>query len=274
MQKHIAIQGVKGSFHHIAAQGCFGQDIVLEECLSFDDTVNSLLEHKSDAVVMALENSIAGSILPNYALIDKHDLQIVGERYLDVQHCFMALPEQSINAITEVYSHPMALLQCKPFFKAYPHIKLIEDKDTAEAARRIKDAQLKNTAAIASSLAADVFGLEILAESIQANKQNETRFVILNRKEDAKVSEINKASLRFELPHKTGSLVQLLKVMELFNLNLTKIQSLPRIDTPWRYVFFVDVVFGDIETFENASSELQKQSEHFKILGLYKNGKA
>ena len=146
MIKAVAIQGIKGSFHHIVSQQYFGNDMVLEECMSFDRVVDSLLTNRCEAGIMAIENSIAGSILPNYALIDNYQLHIIGEHYLDIQHHLMALPNQSIEDIKEVYSHPMALLQCKEFFKKYPHIKLIEDKDTAEVAERIHLKQLKGIA--------------------------------------------------------------------------------------------------------------------------------
>ncbi|MGY0393417.1 prephenate dehydratase [Bizionia sp. KMM 8389] len=274
MKKAIAIQGIKGSFHHIVAQQYFGETVQLIECMSFDAVVNCLLKKETDAVVMALENSIAGSIIPNYALIDTYDLQVVGERYLDIQHQLMALPNQSIQDITEVYSHPMALLQCKTFFKSYPHIKLIEDKDTAEVAKRIQEEQLKGVAAIASSLAAKLFNLEILSESIQDIKHNETRFVIVKRSNSEPTKElVNKASLKFELEHKRGSLATILNVMSDCELNLTKIQSLPKIETPWKYAFFVDVTFEDYKHFQKALTILEIMSQEFKILGQYKHAK-
>jgi prephenate dehydratase len=179
MQKPVAIQGIKGSFHHEVAQLYFNDKAEVVECMSFDSTVDSLLKGDTDYSVMALENSIAGSIIPNYALIDSHNLHIVGEYYLDIQHHLMALPNQTIDDIKEVYSHPMALLQCKAFFKQYPHIKLIEDKDTAEVAQRIQKHQIKNVAAIASRLAAQLFELNIISESIQTIKHNETRFMVV-----------------------------------------------------------------------------------------------
>ena len=164
MIKTVAIQGIKGSFHHIVSQDYFGEDTAVNECLSFDETVDALLSGKTEVAIMALENSIAGSIIPNYALIDNNNLHIVGEYYLDIQHNLMALPNQNIEDIKEVHSHPMALLQCKAFFKNYPHIKLVEDKDTADVAKRIQDQNLKGIAAIASSLAASIFELNIISE--------------------------------------------------------------------------------------------------------------
>ncbi|WP_053970307.1 prephenate dehydratase [Mangrovimonas sp. ST2L15] len=272
--RSVAIQGVKGSFHHIVAEDYFGREVHVEECLTFDGVVQSLMDGITDAVIMAIENSIAGSIIPNYALLDNHNLHIVGEYYLDVQHQLMALPGQQLQDIHEVYSHPMALLQCKEFFKQYPHIKLIEDKDTAEVAQRIREKGLKHVAAIASKLAAELFDLEILAESIQTIKHNETRFVVV-KKQNSLVPEadINKASIRFELEHKRGSLAAVLNVMSDCRLNLTKIQSLPKINTPWKYAFFVDVTFDKITDFKKAKALIEIMAEEFKVLGEYKNAK-
>ncbi|WP_282134181.1 prephenate dehydratase [Seonamhaeicola maritimus] len=274
MIKTVAIQGVKGSFHHIVSQQFFDKDVSNIECLTFDEVVDSLISEDCDAAIMALENSIAGSIIPNYALIDKYNLHLVGEHYVDVQHNLMALPGQSIEDIQEVYSHPMALLQCKDFFKQYPHIKLVEDKDTAEVAQRIHENELKGIGAIASVLAAEIFELEILGRSIQTIKHNETRFAIVKRtNSEVPENEINKASLKFEADHKRGSLATILNVMSDCKLNLTKIQSLPIIETPWKYAFFVDVTFGDYNDFKKAKSVIEIMGEGFKILGEYKNAK-
>lgn len=274
MIKTVAIQGVQGSFHHIVSQDYFGVDTAVDECLSFDDTVDALLSGKTEAAIMALENSIAGSIIPNYALIDTHNLQIVGEHYLDIQHNLLVLPNQKIEDIQEVYSHPMALLQCKVFFKNHPHIKLVEDKDTAEVARRIQEGKIKGIAAIASKLAASIFKLDVLAESIQTIKHNETRFAIVRQKKSKiSKSEINKATVKFELDHKRGSLAAILNVMSDCKLNLTKIQSLPKIQTPWVYAFFVDITFNDYNHFIKAKSIIKIMATHFKVLGEYKNAK-
>lgn len=274
MIKKVAIQGIKGSFHHIVSKHYFDETVTVLECLSFDKVVDSLLTHKTDAAVMAIENSIVGSIIPNYALIDNHQLHIIGEYYLDIQHHLMALPNQKIDDIAEVYSHPMALLQCKEFFKKNPHIKLIEDKDTAEVAQRIQQHQLKNVGAIASSMASELFNLEILAESIQTIKHNETRFVIVKTtNSEIPKNDINKASLKFELEHKRGSLATVLNVLSDCKLNLTKIQSLPKIETPWKYSFFVDVTFDNYKHYDKAKSIIQLMAENFKILGEYKNAR-
>ncbi|WP_028284332.1 prephenate dehydratase [Olleya marilimosa] len=274
MIKTVAIQGIKGSFHHIVSQNYFKTNISIVPFMSFDQTVDSVLKKETDAAIMAIENSIAGSIIPNYALIDTNNLHVVGEYYLDIQHNLMALPNQKIEDITEVYSHPMALLQCKAFFKQYPHIKLIEDKDTAEVAERIHKKQLNNTGAIASTLAAEIFELDILATSIQTIKHNETRFVIVKQdNSEIAEAEINKASIKFELDHKRGSLATILNVMSDCKLNLTKIQSLPIIETPWKYAFFVDVTFQDYQDFKKAKSIMDIMATHFKVIGQYKNAK-
>ncbi len=274
MIKVVAIQGVKGSFHHIVSQQFFEKPVDVIECLTFDRGVDSLITKECDAAIMALENSIVGSIIPNYALIDKYDLHVVGEHYLDIQHNLMALPNQRIEDIEEVYSHPMALLQCKEFFKQYPHIKLVEDKDTAEVAQRIQEKKLKGIGAIASTMAADIFELDVLATSIQTIKHNETRFVIVKRtNSEVPESEINKASVKFESDHKRGSLAAILNVMSDCKLNLTKIQSLPIIETPWKYAFFVDVTFEKYEDFKKSKSIIDIMGEGFKVLGEYKNAK-
>lgn len=272
MIKSVAIQGIKGSFHHIVALEYFDNALAIDECMTFDNAVQSVMTQKTDAVIMAIENSIAGSIIPNYALIDDNQLHIIGEHYLDIQHHLLALPGQSIEDIHEVYSHPMALLQCKQFFKKHPHIKLVEDKDTAEVAQRIQQKQLKNVGAIASQLAADLFELEVVSRSIQTIKQNETRFVIaVTSNSEAQEVQINKASLKFDVDHKRGSLASILNVMSDCRLSLTKIQSLPIIETPWKYAFFVDVTFEAYGDYEKAKSIMKIMAHNFKVLGEYKN---
>lgn len=272
--KKIAIQGIQGSNHHIVAKNYYHENIILNECLSFDSLTDSLITQKSDEAIMAIENTIAGSIIPNYALIDKHNLHIIGEYYLPIHHHLMALPNQKINDIKEVCSHPMALLQCKEFFKQYPFIKLVEDADTSAVAKTIAEQKIKGIAAIAPKIAADIFELEVIEDEIQTIKNNETRFVILQtQKPQNNTSQINKASLRFELDHKRGSLAAILNVMSDCKLNLTKIQSLPIIETPWKYAFFVDVTFDTYEDHEKAKSIIQIMANNFKILGEYKNGR-
>jgi prephenate dehydratase len=272
MNNIIAIQGIKGSFHHQVAQEYFDANSVVDECLSFEKLVDSILKNKSNLAVMAIENSIAGSILPNYALIDKYNLNIIGEHYIAIHQNLMALKGQMISDIQEVHSHPMAILQCMEFLKKQKHIKIVEDKDTAETARKIHEKQLKGIAAIASKKASELYDLEILSSEIQTINNNMTRFVIISKeKPNSEVSKINKASLLFELDHKSGSLAAVLNVMSDCKLNLTKIQSLPKIETPWQYAFFVDVTFEDYKHFEKAKTIVSIMANNFKILGEYEN---
>jgi len=274
MTTKIAIQGIKGSFHHQVVKEYFSENVTIDECLSFEELVDSLLSGKSDQAVMAIENSIAGPIIPNYALIDKNNLHIIGEHYLSIHQNLMTLKGQKIEDIKEVHSHPMALLQCMDFLKQYPNIKLVEDKDTAETARRIQEKQLTGIAAIASKTASEMYDLEIIAPEIQTIKNNMTRFVIIKKQNSfLPESEINRASIKFELDHKRGSLAAVLNVMSDCKLNLTKIQSLPKIETPWKYSFFVDVTFEKYEDFAKAKSLLNIMAEYLKVLGEYKNTK-
>jgi prephenate dehydratase len=270
----IAIQGIQGSFHHQVAMEYFQENVLLDECLSFEALVDSLLNNQSEMGVMAIENSIAGSIIPNYALIDKNNLHIIGEYYLDIIQNLMVLKDQNIEDIQEVHSHPMALLQCMAFLKKHPHLKLVEDKDTAETARRIHQNQIKNIAAIGSKVAAELYDLNIIAPEIQTVNNNMTRFFILS-KEEHKVpkDQINKASIKFELDDTPGSLATVLNVMTNCKLNLTKIQSMPIIETPFQYSFFVDVVFEKYKHYEKATKILQLMTNHFKVLGEYWNKK-
>ena len=274
MTKRVAIQGIEGSFHYIVSKSYFDEPVEICPFLSFGDVVNSLTSKNTDIAIMALENSIAGSIIPNYAHIDDQDLHITGEFFLEIQHNLMALSGQKISDIKEVLSHPMALLQCKEFFRHHPHIKLIEYSDTAEVARRIQNNQIMGVAAIASKEAARIFNLNILKKSIQTIKHNETRFVIVERiLEPKNTNLVNKASVKFLLDHKRGSLAAMLNVMSDCNLNLTKIQSLPKIDTPWKYAFFVDITFKSYADYEKGKAIMEIMAEEFKILGEYKNAK-
>tara|TARA_R110000765_G_scaffold366236_2_gene456387 strand:- start:115 stop:942 length:828 start_codon:yes stop_codon:yes gene_type:complete len=271
--RKVAIQGIKGSFHHRVAQEFFTQDIVVTECRTFQDVVNSLLDGESTDAVMAIENSIAGSIIPNYALIDEYKLNIEGEYYLPINQNLMALPGQKMSDIKEVWSHPMALLQCRDFFKGQGAIKMVEEDDTAGAAKRVFEEQAKGVGAIASSTAAEIYGLELIAENIQTIKDNSTRFFILNNNGRKENGVPDKASLKFLTDHKRGSLAAVLNVMSDCRLNLTKIQSLPVIETPWIYSFFVDVTFKEYRHFEKAKKLLNIMAKNFEILGEYKNRK-
>jgi prephenate dehydratase len=274
MEIKIAIQGIKGSFHHQVAEEYFHQEFDLDECMSFDDLAKSLVENQAQKGVMALENSIAGSIVPNYALIDRNNLQIIGEHYLDIHMNLMALRGQRIEEIKEVHSHPIALLQCAVFFSQYPHIKLVESGDTAETARRIQEEKLKGIGAVAAPIAAKLYDLDILAAGIHTVQSNKTRFVIVKTEsKELTKEEINKASIKFELDDTPGSLATILNVMNNSKLNLTKIQSMPIIETPFQYSFFVDVVFEKYKHYEKAKKILELMTTHFKVLGEYKNGR-
>ena len=270
---NIGIQGIKGSYHHIASESYFNKNFNLRECLTFDHLVNEIEKSEIDMGVMAIENSIAGSIIPNYALIDQNNLLIVGEVYFNINHNLMALNGQNINQINEVFSHPMALLQCKSFFSEYPHIRLVESDDTAYEARRISKNNLKGVAAIASIEAAKYYNLNVLFKSIQTIKNNITRFVIIQKRTNQPIIDnINKASLKFILDDKRGSLAAVLNAMSDCKLNLTKIQSLPVIEKPGKYAFFVDLIFDDINNYLKAKKILSIMASHFKVLGEYSNG--
>jgi prephenate dehydratase len=274
LKKIIAIQGAEGSNHHKVARDFYGDKIQLKECMSFDVLVDSLLDNSANFGVMALENTIAGSIIPNYALIDKHNLHIISEEYLNIHHHLMALKGQNIQDIKEVWSHPMALLQCKEFFKKHRHIKLVEDVDTAEVAKRISKENLVGIAAIAPKIAAEIFDLQVIEDEIQTIKDNSTRFVIVQTEvPNNGIDQTNKASLKFQLNHKRGSLAAILNVLSDCKMNLTKIQSLPVIEMPWKYSFFVDVTFDDFKEYQKAETIIKIMAEEFKVLGTYKNGR-
>lgn len=272
---NIAIQGIKGSFHHIVANQYFGDEISLSECMSFVEIPELVNSEKVHGGVMAIENSLAGAILPNYALIDDFNLTIHGEVHLPIHHHLMCLKDQALQDINEVWSHPMAILQCQKFFREHPHIKLIEANDTAKVALQIQQEKLKGIAAIASKNAAEIYGLEVIADEIQTRKHNYTRFFIL-KKRNGNLNEdstINKASLKFITKHQTGSLAEILHVFASLGLNLTKIQSVPIIDEPWQYAFFADVIFNNYTIYQNALSKIEKKVNSLKILGEYKRSK-
>lgn len=270
----IGIQGIKGSFHHIAAEHYFGKNIDLVECDTFGQMPNLLKEKKVDVLVMAIENSIAGAILPNYALIDACELNICGESYLPIRHNLMALKGQKIAEIREVHSHPMALLQCQKFLKTLPHIKIVEDIDTAYVAKKIKEEKIKGVAAIASTLASKLYELEILASNIQTININATRFFILNTSLNFTPEQADKASVKFITKNESGSLAEVLGILSRYDLNLSKIQSLPIINTPWKYAFFVDFSFNNLTNYKEAIEEIKEKGVRLKILGLYTKSKS
>jgi len=271
----VAIQGIKGSFHAIVAKQFFKEQIELVECMSFTQIPTLLKNNNVDSAVMAIENSIAGAILPNYALIDEFDLNIEGEVYLNIHHHLMGLKGQNLSDIKEVWSHPMALLQCRKFFRNHPNIKLIEEKDTAEVAQRISKEEMRGVAAIASKEASEIYNLEIIKDDIQTIKHNSTRFFILKKGKntpyhESKMSgEKNKASIKFITKHNKGSLAEALDIFAKHEINLTKIQSMPIIDKAWSYAFFIDLIISDFKLYENALHLINKKVKHLKILGEY-----
>ena len=269
----IGIQGIEGSFHHMAAEEFFLNGCQLLEYMTFDELARGVSLNECDQGIIAIENSIAGSILPNYALLDRYGLSIVGEHYLRIDHNLMVSPGQKIEEIKEVHSHPMALLQCKSFFEKHPHIKLVENNDTALVAKEISGSNLVGIGAIASIKAANLFGLEIIETSIQTIKSNVTRFVVIQSSISKKKQKISKAGWRFTLEHKRGSLATVLNVISDCNLNLTKIQSLPIIETPGKYAFFADLTFEIESDYFKAKSLIEIMSSSFKVLGEYEKGK-
>jgi len=268
----IAIQGIEGSFHDEAVQRLFpNRKIDLVMCDSFDGVTESVKKQKADFGVLAIENTIAGSILPNYNLVEAGDFEILDEVFLNIQMYLMALETESIIDIFEVHSHPVALLQCRDYLRRFPpQFKVIEGKDTASEAKRISENNLKGVAAIAGKQVAERYGLKILDSNIQDIKENHTRFVLIGKR-GATLSRKtpNKASLKFQLGHEVGTLSKALQVMASHDINLTKIQSLPVLGTPWKYAFFVDVTFPDPKKFEAAVEDLQPIVKNFKILGAY-----
>lgn len=268
----VAIQGIPGSFHHQVALNLYGEEIEVIPYRTFEEVARSVAQYKDDLAIMAIENSIAGAILPNYELIDRHDLRIVAEYYLPISHNLMALPGQSIEDIREVRSHPMALLQCKKFFQGYPQITLIDDLDTASVAKRITDEYLQGVGAVASKTAAKIYGLDLLAVDIQTVKDNFTRFIILQKVQLESESIPEKVSLKITIGNEKGSLAQLLTVLSEYGLNLSKIQSIPVIDKPWNYAFFIDAQVDNYANYQKALLEVKMRGNEVKILGEYAKG--
>ncbi len=273
--KRIAIQGGYGAFHEIAAKQYFeNDDIEIVPADTFNDLFISLKMKKADMGIMAIENSLAGSILPNYTLLQESPMNIVGEIYLRIKQNLVALPGETIENIKEVYSHPMAILQCRHFFSQYPHIKLIDSIDTALSAKEISDKNLKGIGAIASTLAADKYKLDILFEGIETNKMNYTRFLILSDKGGAtNRSLVSKSSVTFALQHKTGSLSKILSIFSYYDISLTKIQSMPIIGKDWEYQFYADLTFEDYVFYRQALDAARPFTMDMRILGEYERGK-
>lgn len=272
---NVAIQGGRASFHDLAARLAFpNHPIEIIPCRTFRKQMQSLIQGQADYAVMAIENTLAGSILPNYALLEQSPVTINGEVYLRIEQNLMALPEQTLTKIKFVKSHPMALHQCSDFLEAHPHLHAIETDDTAESAREIREHRQKGVAAIASALAAELYELEILAAAIENIKENYTRFLVLSRTESAPpVSpSANKASLRFNLLHKVGALAQVMNIFRDHGVNVCLIQSLPVLGKPDEYSFHVDVEWQNHTGYEKAREELAAAAHQFKILGEYASG--
>ncbi|MEO0339994.1 MAG: prephenate dehydratase domain-containing protein, partial [Bacteroidota bacterium] len=239
-------------------------------------TFNELVEtvekgETADTGLMAIENTLAGSLMHNYELLRNSSLQITGEVYLRIKQNLMALPGQKIEDLSEVHSHPIAIEQCRPFFRQYPNIRLVAIEDTALAARNIQEKQAKGIGAIASTLAADVYDMEILAASIETNKKNHTRFLVLNQETEIPTGA-KKVSLCFSVDHLAGALHQTLGVLAAYNINLTKIQSAPIIGKPWEYRFYVDFVSKGKVSFEHALHAIEPLTHDLQVLGIYHEG--
>jgi len=271
----IAIQGIQGSFHHLVASNYFPNDCIFIQCMTFGEIPKLLRNNTVDAAIMAIENSNTGSILSNYSLIDKNDLNIQGEVYMPMFHNLMALKGQGMSDIKEVWSHPIAIQHCERFFRHHPHIKIIEANDTAFVAKQIKEKQLKGIAAIASAKAAEIYDLEILEEQIQTDSFNMTRYFVLTKKRDFNVDVHlhNKASLKFTTSDEHGSLAEILKTCAEHGLNLSKIQSMPIANEPWNYAFFIDFTYNDYLKYCNALLMLESKVDNLKILGEYSENK-
>ncbi|MBX2815800.1 MAG: prephenate dehydratase [Saprospiraceae bacterium] len=272
--KKVAIQGYPGAFHEIAARRFYGDEIEVIPADTFDDVVDFVEgQVKADTGLMAIENSISGGLLRNHYLLNKSSLQIVGEVYLRIKQNLMALPGVTLEDLREVHSHPMAIAQCKEYFKPHRQIKLVETKDTAESARQIRDHDWMHTGGIASRLAADLYGLNILAEGIETNKKNYTRFIVLNHFMDSgEEPDFNKVSVSFAVSHEIGSLYRALQSLAEAGANMSKIQSTPIPGRPWEYLFFVDFQLEDPGTFGEVFQQLSAASRGLKVLGKYKAG--
>ncbi|MDE7410972.1 MAG: prephenate dehydratase [Paramuribaculum sp.] len=279
MTQNITIQGIAGCYHDAAARDYFAKyfpetDINTIECDSFPHLFDTLDSDPSLKGIVAIENTIAGPLLQNHELLRKSNLVIAGEHKMRISHVLAALPGQTLNDITEVCSHPMALMQCEQFLHTLPKAKMTETFDTAGAARHIAENHLMGQAAICGAYAAHLYGLDILAESIETNKRNFTRFLILSDKysENKNVTDndINKASIVFTLPHTNGALSKVLTILSFYDINLTKIQSTPIIGREWEYRFYIDLTFDSYARYQQAINAILPLLTDYKSLGQYK----
>lgn len=265
----VAIQGIRGSYHQQAAEKFFGHSTMeLQELDSFKKVAQTIQKNYADYGLIAIENTIAGTLLPNYSLVTKYDLKIIGEVHLPIQHQLMVLPGTKFEEIQEIQSHPMAILQCDQFLEHLSHIRILETNDTASTAQKIQELKLKNVAAIASELSAEIYGLEIVKRNIQTFPKNFTRFFVV-AKEANSLEIFNKASLLFTTPHQSGSLASILNELVYLNVNMEKIQSVPIIEKPYEYAFHVDISFESMEDYELLIKRIQLKTNYLKILGQY-----
>ncbi len=276
--KRIAIQGIKGSYHDIAAHRYFkGEELEMLCCNSFPEVFKRLSEDSENIALVAIENTIAGSLLQNYELIRKSGLAIVGEIKLRISHSLLCLPDEDWQDIKEVNSHPVALMQCREFLDAHPTFKVVEAADTAGSAEMISRNKIRGHAAICSKFAAPLYGMKVLQEGIETNKHNFTRFLVLADKWRADqycdYKKSNKASLVFSLPDEQGALSKVLSIFSFYQVNLTKIQSLPIIGREWEYLFYVDVSYKDYMLYHQSLDAVEPLIKELKILGEYEEGK-
>ncbi|MBO5764246.1 MAG: prephenate dehydratase [Bacteroidales bacterium] len=282
MKRKVAIQGVGGCNHHIAAKLFFkGDQIVNIDCDTFKELADCVVKDPSVLGIMAIENTIAGSLLQNYQIIRDSKLVIVGEYKLRIKHALVAMPGVELKDIKEINTHPMAFMQCQDFLNTLPNVKLVEKEDTAGSAKWIKENNLRDHAAICPSGAAELYGMNILADGIETNKRNFTRFLILANKDVAKdvldeicssSSDINKSSLVFTLPHTSGSLSKVLTILSFYDMNLSMIQSLPIVGEEWRYRFYINLGFVEYTRYRQAIDAIIPLTNEFGILGEYVEG--
>lgn len=275
--KRVAIQGGLGAYHGIAAENFFaGEEVEIIPCITFRDIFKAIEKDPNVVGIMAIENTIAGSLLQNYELLKEHKLPIAGEYKLRISHCLAVLPGQTIHDIKEIQSHPIALMQCKDFLDTLPSVKVVEHEDTALAGRDIMEHKMAGNGAICSTRAAEIYGLDILAKGIETNKRNFTRFLIFGNRwvvdEIQQDEAINKASIVFTLPHNEGSLSKVLSVFSFYDINLTKIQSLPIIGREWEYQFYVDFKFNNHERYKQSLIAIKPLINELITLGEYSEG--
>ncbi len=276
--KRVTIQGIAGCYHDAAAHEFFGdEEIETIPCDTFPSMFDTLRGDPSLFATLAIENTIAGSLLQNHELLRKSNMTIIGEQKMHISHVLAALPGQSIESLTEVNSHPMALMQCENFLLHHPNMKMVEKNDTAGSACEIAKKQLMGHAAICGKYAAQLYGLEVLAEDIQTIKRNFTRFLILaDPMAEQTLNPLhkkNKASLVFALPHEQGSLSQVLAIFSFYGMNLTKIQSLPILGREWEYRFYINLTFDDYTRYRQSVDAVRPLISDFKILGEYEEFK-